>query len=410
MKTNKKSNFLDNRLLVGQKNHRYSKKSFFIEKLTGKPLGDKPLFNLCLFLFMAIFAFQGESWGQKTVSNFDKASLWRNESFGKYDYSKELLSKRTENSKHFQNADGSINAIIASGPINYFENGQWKTIYHTIVPTSNGYENTHNSFKSFYPKYSNGILKTQLQNGQEILGMKDMKMYYLVNGQKINSRNISQKSGNVNFNHLTYKAVYGNGIDLRLSQNTLKRDMDYLIQSKNAISDAPTNAQYLVFEEKVVLPQGWNLQLNGQEIEILDQNGRVYAKFDKPVFSQQPTSLKNKGKDLNDELNQGRRKENVNKRRIIGDYTIQRAGNVFTIQTLVPMSWLGNVNTQFPVVIDPTFTVFSYQSTYGTGYIQTDDNGADTQTLTLNSNPVKINGELFLGLGDDGTYYYNLNS
>jgi len=191
--------------------------------------------NLNRLLLLSILFFSINSFAQQKTSDENSSStLWKNESFGSQDISKELINKRNAFSKHFDNAapaggqgDGNITAHIASGPINYKENGKWKTIFHTISPSSNGFKNTHNSFKTYFPNYSTGEITTTLPNGATLKDMKDMKMYFELNGQAVQIQNIQSKSGRVDFNELTYSNVYGNGIDLRLTQNSTKRKMDY---------------------------------------------------------------------------------------------------------------------------------------------------------------------------------------
>jgi len=186
---------------------------------------------------------------QKVESQFDfQRELWKNEPFGQRDGSRELVENRDAFSKHFLNDNGTITAHIASGPIHYQENGQWKTIYHTIEPASNGgFQNVYTSFKTYYPATASGEIVTVLPDGSEMRDMQDMRMYYESNGQEVGALNIASTLGSVDFNKLTYPAVYGSQIDLRLTQNSTMRKMDYLLQNAAALSGAPQNAQFLVF-------------------------------------------------------------------------------------------------------------------------------------------------------------------
>lgn len=286
--------------------------------------------------------------------------LWQNEPFGTYPQSAEDVEKRTENIKHFKNSDGSYTAHVSSGKIHYLENGKWKTIYHSIVPTSVGFQNTTNSFKTFYPTTSSGKITTILPSGVSLEDMKDMRMYYEVNGIEVQSKPIQSKQGRVNFNELTYSNVYGTGIDLRLTQHTTKRKMDYIIQNLNALGIIPSGAQFLVFEEKVILPSGWTAQLRNNEILLKDASGNVQAKYEKPIYNDTPIVLHTE--------NGG---HSHIRSEIEGEYVIKVVGNTLTIKTKVPMSWLADSNRSFPVTIDPTIDLTMPNTALWTGSVRT---------------------------------------
>ncbi len=282
----------------------------------------------------------------RNIPNYPE--FWANEPFAKYDPATELLEKRDQVSKHFRNADGTITAHIASGPINYLEDGQWKTIYHTIEPSANGgFQNTYNSFRTHYPATASGEIVTVLPDGTEMHDMQGMRMYYEANGQEIGSMNIANTPGSVNFNKLTYSGVYGSQIDLRLTQNSTERKMDYLLQSASALNGAPQNAQYLVFEEKISLPQGVTAKLVENKIILSNAKGEVIAEYTNPdIYDEQPA-------DTEDE-NYLHRSE--------ATYQIQQNGNVLTIKTKVEITWLLDVNRNFPVVVDPTVNVIQFSN------------------------------------------------
>jgi hypothetical protein len=278
------------------------------------------------------------------ASSHETTYLWRNEPFGQRDASKELTEKRDAFSKHFQNDNGSITAHIASGPIHYEENGQWKTIYHTIEPASNGgFQNVHNSFKTYFPATASGEILTVLPDGTEMRDMQGMRMYYEVNGQEVGAMNIGNTPGSVDFNKLTYPAVYGPHIDLRLTQNSTQRKMDYLLQNASSLNGAPQNAQYLVFEEQIILPQGVTARLADNKITLTNEKGDVIAEYTNPdIYDEQPA-------DTEDE-NYLHRSE--------ATYQIEQNGASLTIKTKVEMTWLLDVNRNFPVVVDPTVNIF----------------------------------------------------
>ena len=293
--------------------------------------------------------------------------LWKNEPFGERDGSRELLEKRDAFSKHFQNDNGSISAHIASGPIHYKENGKWKTIYHTIEPTSNGgFQNIYNNFKTYYPATSNGEIVTILSDGTELHDMQGMRMYYEVNGQEVGSIDIAGASGSADFNKLIYAAVYGNQIDLRLTQNSTQRKMDYILKNASALNGAPQNAQYMVFEEKIILPQGITARLIDNKIILTNLREEVIAEYTNPeIYDEQASETTNENYEPRSEA----------------AYQIEQNGTMLTIKTKVDMTWLLDANRNFPIVVDPTVNVIQFSNNQS-GRIAVVRNNANSQNFT----------------------------
>lgn len=339
------------------------------------------VFSKNYFLVFGILFLSGSLFGQN-IRNVDSkealntassgnetAHLWMNESFSSYPQDAEIIEKRTANSKHFNNEKGSITAHISSGEIHYLENGQWQTIFHTIVPTSSGFKNTTNSHKTFYPSNSSGSIRTILPNGIELVDMKDMRMYYESNGQATQIQDIQSKQGLVNFNELTYANVYGSGIDLRLTQNTKQRKMDYIIQSQSALNNIPNGADFLVFEEKVILPSGFSAQLLDNEILLKDQSGNLIAKYESPIFKDTP---------LPHNHNENEHNHSSEESEFVGSYEIVQNGVAIIIKTKVPLSWLNSPERNFPLVIDPTINYSPSATSRWTGYLRTNTTTSNT--------------------------------
>ena len=286
----------------------------------------------------------------------EEVNFWMKEPFGKMEISKEAVEKRDAFSKHFHNELGGFTAHIASGPIHYQESGQWKTIYHTIEPSLNGgFQNIHNSFKTYYPALASGSIETVLPNGQVMRDMQDMRMYYEADGQEMGVMNISGTNGQADFNVLSYSGIYGAEIDLRLTQHTTMRKMDYILKNSNALNFAPQGAQYLVFEEKVLLPEGLVAILENNTIYLLSFEGKVIAQYEKPLIKENHSE---KGKEKKSE-----RSEAI--------YTISQNGNELTIQTKVLMSWLKSSDRIFPIEVDPTVNLYPNATANWTGCFET---------------------------------------
>lgn len=279
---------------------------------------------------------------------------WNQESFSSFDPFKEDISLRDRSAKHFKNSDGTYTAFIGAGYVHYWENQQWKTIYHTLDQTSDGFKNLTNQHKTFYPKNSDGQLRTILPDGNELKEMKNMRMYFDVDGTESNVSFISSTQGTADYNVLTYDNVYNSGINLRFKHETTKRKMDYIITSLNDLGSIPTGADYLIFEEEVELPSGWSATYQDSLILVKDGNNVVKLVYEKPKFHDTPQP---------DQHGHAHRHE------IKGDYSMNQAGNTITIQTKVPMTWLLDSDLEFPVTIDPTINLYPNNTSWWTGNI-----------------------------------------
>lgn len=289
--------------------------------------------------------------------------LWQRESFGHLQMNQEDVSRRSMYAKHFRNANGKMIAVVGSGPVNYLEDGSWKTIYHGINANSTGFENTTNRHKTYYPKSSTGSITTILPEGETLKDMKGMRMYYQGNGQEIRIISIKDKKGQANWNELVYPDVYGDGIDLKLTQNTTSRKMDYIIRDQAALGTIPSTAQFLVFEEKVELPSGWTASAIDDKIALKTSNGAVMALFDRPFFYDTP--------EHHHDAAGNHVHETPNERN--GHYEFTQNGNLLTIKTLVPVNWL-NQELSYPLIIDPTISLYPANLARWTGHHRTTSN------------------------------------
>ncbi len=309
----------------------------------------------------------------RAIPNF--RALWANEPFAKYDPSNEIVEKRDQVSKHFRNADGTVTAHIASGPIHYWEEGQWKTIFHTIEKTENGYlSNLYNDFKTNYPVLSSGSIKTSLPNGITFTDMQGMRMYYEANGQELLSLNIAANAGKSDFNVLTYPSVYGSDIDLRFTQHTSIRKMDYILKSPNALNPAMQAAQYLVFEERITLPEGAIAKLE-KNIIFLYLDGKLIASYDRPYIKESLSSNdKKKGNDSFEDTAFYKMDNQENVSPLPGQegiFELVQIGNQITLKLKVEMSWLKATNRVFPIEVDPSINFTPNATSSWTGAIET---------------------------------------
>lgn len=251
---------------------------------------------------------------------------------------KEIPSKRNQYSKTYQNEDGSFTALIGAGPIHYDNNGVWEDIDTKIIPNGNEnfpYKNTTNLFASYYGATAHKGIKSVTAEG-EVLEFQNVKMAWEVNGQTVNNTNAANSSVTINNDIATYPNLFGN-ISAELTSLVGKRELNYVIPNAQALSNAPANAEYLVFTEEIALPINWIAISTEKGIEVKNNNGEVIYLYPKPVST-----------DANSTLMQ---EENT-------IYEMHQNGSILTLKTKVKTEWLLSEERVFPVKVDPTVNCF----------------------------------------------------
>ena len=203
--------------------------------------------------------------------------LWNNELGIKYDLKNEIITRRTLNEKHFKRADGKVDMLVSSDPLNYLENNQWETIFTSIEDETTSvykYSNTKNIFKSYYSENILNGFKTVFEN-EDIFEMRNLSVFYERNGEKIGVKSIQSSVGEANENKVKYSNVYGNQIDLIITQKGGKRKVDYILKSKDFIETEYFDAEYLVFSEDIFLPKGWSAKLENGSVVLINSIGQV---------------------------------------------------------------------------------------------------------------------------------------
>lgn len=272
---------------------------------------------------------------------------------------KEVVSKRDAYSKHYQNEDGSYTALIGSGPIHYERNGQLEDIDHSITRSGNAtfpYANTTNLFESYFGETSHTGVKNKTAEG-ELIEFFNTKMYWEVNGQPVNERASANVSVTIDGDKAYYNNLYGN-ISAEFITLTGKRKLNYIIPNRQEISNAPQNAEYLVFTEDVVLPEGWTSKETENGILIKNAAGKEIYLYENPASTDAANAL-------------DREKNTV--------FETVLNGNILTIVTKVKTAWLLSNDRQFPVMVDPTVNVYPNNSTNWTRTVR--NNGVGLSSL-----------------------------
>lgn len=261
---------------------------------------------------------------------------------------KEDISKRDISSKHFINNDGSYTALVGAGPIHYQNNGKWEDIDHTITTNNNSeypYSNSTNLLESHFGATADlGIVnKTKEGIVKEFL---NTKMYWEVNGQATGIISSNDVMLSVDSDKAYYNNIYGN-ISAEFIIETGKRKLNYIIPNAQALNGSPQNAEYLVFEESIVLPKGWSYKKDNQAILLTDSKDRIIYRYDNPFSVDASNSIEEEANTFFD--------------------TLLQDNNILIVKTKVKVSWLMDANRLFPIKVDPTVTIAVNNTAWWTG-------------------------------------------
>ncbi len=255
--------------------------------------------------------------------------------------------------------------MIGAGPIHYDNNGVWEDIDTKIIPNENEnfpYKNTTNLFSSYYGATAHKGIRSVTPEG-EVLEFQNVKMAWEVNGQTVNNTNAANSSVVVNNDIATYPNLFGN-IGAELTSLVGKRELNYVIPNAQALSNAPENAEYLVFTEEITLPTNWIATSTDRGIEVKDNTGEVIYLYPKPVSTDANSTL--------------RQEENT-------IYEMHQNGSVLTLKTKVKTEWLLSAEREFPVKVDPMNNVYPNNASNWTR--STGDGGGNFTNLRFGMNP-----------------------
>ncbi len=269
----------------------------------------------------------------------------------------EVISLRDLTSKHFLNADGTIDAVITAGmPLNFQEGGEWKTIRKEILPNNTAshqefpFCNISNTTKTYYADKSTAGVLTEY-GGKVVLEWFSPRISWMVNGTISGGIDVIASDAQVDINKIVYQNCFP-GTDVRFIQENGGKKHDIIINSKEILSNAPAGASHLAIQETVILPDGWSYKTKDSFIYIINSSGESMFAYSDPVYYDA-----GKKKDMH-----------------IGDYEIQQNGNELLITSFIPMSWLSSNKRVFPITIDPDATIYATSGGYqGSSGIYSDD-------------------------------------
>jgi len=278
----------------------------------------------------------------KTHPEYGKTKLANPDKQNSY----ELIQERTADSRLFQNPDGSLTAVKSGVPMHYKDaNGWWRTIdvaFEEDAITPHLYNlNKQRLPISFDGDKAEIIMKLD-GNNKMSYGTDLTFMQIDGKGKIVSEKNINTIASSVDLNKAKISKVF-NGIDMSLTFDSWMAKTNYVISSPSLVDN---NAEWVVFREKVNVPENWAFDYdkeNGQmidgawqgDITLKNTSGAVMSKFLKPIYF-------DSGNDRNTN-------------NTTGSYKIEKIDNsTYFLYLMVPSSWLLAPERAYPVTIDPS--------------------------------------------------------
>ena len=273
----------------------------------------------------------------------------------------DVKEMRSVNSRTVANDNGTFSSTTYSHAIHYLKDGEWLPIDLSMVPnkSSNRFAyplvNETNSFKAFLPQNISSGLLSEFSGDERFQDMVSARMYTESNGLIIDAAlAMNNSSMNVRENVVNYPEVYS-GVDLEIQVENSRRKSDYIIRSESFLNNISQEADYLVFEETVVLPMNWSAQIKEGRVEFKDGRGLLLAAYDTPRI-----------KDASGI-------EMVNSSDLIADtkaaegtifFSLVQEGSIYKLKTNVSIEWLRSPERSFPITVDPDLVTGSVGPAY----------------------------------------------
>jgi len=318
--------------------------------------------------------------GKRSVAGKNWQDVGR---FARFTPQQEILSQRDEFSKHFQNPDGTITAIISQGYVHYKdEAGCWQDILTDIRPNVSGtnmdypYAITENNYKIYFHESLDDGYLLRFPAGDVCLGMSGEVRLLSGDEKLLKTLSRAPSAGDVKDNSMIFKGTYPFGYDELIVQG-MGTDHDIVLNELPVfLNDAPDES-FVAFREFVRLPGGWKIvaktdfyhAASGQNADdggliVVDEKGNYVCEFLTPVVREKnlrvlPGSNGPKGS------GDGLLEMSINR-----TFYLESGDGGYFIETRVPASWLKDPERIYPVIIDPTITCYPNTVHAWTGWNQ----------------------------------------
>ena len=261
----------------------------------------------------------------------------------------EIKNERGMYSKVFLKENGDHVAIISSAPVHYKKNGTWEEINTGITSVNGSYQNETNIFQSYFPGRTDsaGKIKLIVNNTNELFFHSEKKLVLLNDQGDLTVAGVlpDHSMALVTGNTITYPGIYtGISDEFTVLNGGLKNNI--ILSAPPALLN-DVSSGYFGFRETAELPEGWKIiaqgntadSLTSSSLLIIDSKYNPILTIPAPVFYD----------------HYGQEPDGANS--VEGKYLVKQENDRWSIITLVPVAWLKDVNTKYPVSIDPTVVI-----------------------------------------------------
>jgi hypothetical protein len=281
---------------------------------------------------------------------------------------KEVVELRSETTKHFRNEDGTMTAIVGSGPLHYEKDGKWHTVLSHIFPNNSGampayrYAATYNRHLMYFPERP-GLPIVTKKDGLVLEEWGNPALVWLDAQGNVLSEVTANPAATatVTEGDIVYPDIFP-GIDAVMFNRTHSKKLNYVLKNAGALANAPAGAVYLSFRETVRTEGGLTVTQDHAadtrfskirsghvqgDVLFTDSRGEAVFKVHAPVFHDimKGGECTDPGFDttaLNDDAY------------IEGAFLVKDKGNgELHVNLLVPMDWATAAHRRYPLTIDP---------------------------------------------------------
>lgn len=307
-------------------------------------------------------------------ATFEHDEKWEKDGiFEGYVQQQEIIEKRSKNTKHFKNVDGTFTAQTGGNYHYKDEAGKWQGIDLTIEQGNTGFQdyffqNVKNDVKSYFPKnaVTQGVLM-KLENGSEFIWWKNPQLKITSNGSITKTYQASPVIGQASNEKLIYENIY-NGISEEFVMLNGGIENNIILNSKTPEIASLSSGSTLEFSQFIPLKNGWtvfnsegkkissDVKTDHFSIQFGNTHSRIYfgniVVFDNNISKEEAMLIHIPA----DKLTQAQ-KQKLEQSVYTITYQIKFVNGGIEVISALPSSWLNQSNRAFPVVIDPTVTI-----------------------------------------------------
>lgn len=287
---------------------------------------------------------------------------------------------RTTYAHTTENDNGSFTTTSYSHPVNYRSKDGLLPIDLRISNNDNvrfsdyQYVNATNSFKSYFPQNINQGFLAEFASGKYFKDLINPRIYAEKDGNVFGEQKMQASIIQLKENTVLFENVY-DLINLSVETDFGRRRTDYVIQSPDALDGFPIEAEYLVFEEELQLPDSWKAKLEAGMILFIEGKDSIVASYDLPILIE-PNARRLCSKSPNP-----KEPDKFHGQELIF-FALKEHNGTYILRTKINMSWLRSPQRTYPIIVDPDLV-------FGTkiGYITDQTWPSQYQPMLLTSAP-----------------------